>query len=105
MRGTPAAYCEAGATMERRQQLKIVGGIVALGVMAALPFARQPKPVSDVLAPTTHAPLVQSVPLHLTAESAPSPAIGLRDNEPGPIAPPTLVLGESSGSSRLEDQG
>lgn len=91
--------------MERRIQLQIVGGIVTVGILAAIPFARSPQTTSDVLNLSPSSPLVQSVPLHLTAESAASPAVGLRDDDVPLATPPTLVLGPSAAGSRLEEQG
>lgn len=93
--------------MQRSHQLKIVGGIVIGGLLFALPFARRETPaVSPPDAPgdTFTSPL-HSVPLYLPAESAPSPAVGLRDQDPLPAAPPILVAAAPGGKSHLEDNG
>jgi phage tail protein X len=90
----------SGGVMSRRQLLT-VAGIVGLGVAAALPFAR-PRPQNlPAPVPIREAPLPE-LPLHLSTQSAPSPAIGLYDHDAPPQNPFTAPR---IARSQLEDNG
>lgn len=87
-------------------QLKVVGGVVVVGLLAALPFARLEQPTPSPNAqPEAASPGLQSVPLYLPAETSSSPAVGLRDHDPPPAAPPIVAVAAASGHSHLEDNG
>lgn len=87
--------------MPRNQQMVIVGGIAALGVLGALPFIRQTGPV-----PTT--PVAQDAQLTLARELPPrlelSPAQGLHDDEASGDARAGFNAASIS-RSRLESHG
>lgn len=85
--------------MQRNQHLKVVGGIAVVGLLAALPFARRSTP-DAVVAPRPRPTL--DIPLHLPAEAAQSPAVGLRDQDP---FAPALAVAPTIAGSRLEDNG
>ena len=85
--------------MQRNQHLKVVGGIAIVGVLAALPFARRSTP--DVVTAPRQRPTLD-IPLHLPAEAAQSPAVGLRDQDP---FAPALAVAPTIAGSRLEDNG
>ena len=85
--------------MQGNQHLKGVGGIAIVGVLAALPFARRSTP-DAVTAPRQRPTL--DIPLHLPAEAAQSPAVGLRDQDP---FAPALAVAPTIAGSRLEDNG
>jgi phage tail protein X len=85
--------------MQRNQHLKVVGGIAIVGVLAAQPFTRRDAP-DAVVTPQKRPTL--DIPLHLPAEAAQSPAVGLRDQDP---FAPALVAAPVVTGSRLEDNG
>jgi nucleoid-associated protein YgaU len=86
--------------MSRSRQLIVVAGIVGVGVVAALPFARQSPPVPH--APSAgHDLPAPDVRLHLSAESASSPAVGLYDHD----APQNPFNSPRIARSQLEDNG
>lgn len=85
--------------MQRNQHLKVVGGIAIVGVLAALPFARRSTP--DAVETPRQRPTLD-IPLHLPAEAAQSPAVGLRDQDP---FAPALAVAPTIAGSRLEDNG
>ncbi len=86
-------------------QLKLVGGVVAVGILAALPFARRAAPPTELAQPQSSSPALSSVPLYLPAETTQSPAVGLRDHDPLPTAPAVIAVAATSGRSHLEDNG
>jgi phage tail protein X len=105
MRTGVRVYQQRSRPVEPRQQLKLVGGVLLVGALTALPFARRAATKIEPVAPSVISPALQNVPLHLMAETTESPAVGLRDDDPPPVVPPTLVLGPSASASRLEDSG
>jgi phage tail protein X len=105
MRTGVRVYQQRSMPVEPRQQLKLVGGVLLVGALTALPFARRAATKVEPVAPSAISPALQNVPLHLMAETTESPAVGLRDDDPPPVVPPTLVLGPSASASRLEDSG
>jgi phage tail protein X len=86
--------------MSRSRQLIVVGGIVGVGVIAALPFARQSPPVPHAPTPG-HELQSPAVRLHLPTESASSPAVGLYDQD----APQNPFNSPRIARSQLEDNG
>jgi phage tail protein X len=86
--------------MSRSRQLFTVGGILGLGVIAALPFARQSLPKQDAPTPGHESPS-PDVRLHLSTENATSPAIGLYDQD----APQNPFTAPHIARSQLEDSG
>lgn len=88
--------------MSASRPLTVGAGIIAVGVLAALPFAR----FGGSSAPARPAPSpgFGEVPLHLTAESAPSPAVGLHDHD-APLSSPSASRLPVLTESRLEVSG
>lgn len=86
----------------RGSELKVVGGIVVIGILAALPFARQPAN-SPTVQPLAVQPSLSNVPLHVPSGDAQSPAIGLRDHDAPLAAPPSLTVPSAAGRSRLDE--
>lgn len=86
--------------MSRSRQLFTVGGILGLGVIAALPFARQSLPKQDAPTPG-HEAQSPDVRLHLSTENGSSPAIGLYDQD----APQNPFSAPRIARSQLEDSG
>ena len=85
--------------------MRWVAGVLGLGVVAALPFARwKPTPPGPAVTLDPRVSIVRDLPPRVTTEIAASPAVGLQDQEPlgNNIA---LPLAPTISRSQLDDNG
>lgn len=90
--------------MPRNQQLAVVGSLLVIGVVAALPFARQAEPTSTEPGSQKTGFAARDIPLQLQVQAGVSPAAGLMDEESAEAAR-TGVTTATIQRNRLENQG